>query len=228
MSGDPSFRFYKRSALVTSVVLTGVLVAITATGEYTHNHMRSTAFVFANADGTYARERSRSSLSDPSLDAILTVSISTESGWAGVRVESVPTVTPGGMRTALPPDVLSQLVAAEVRETIARNVDSEGYPRFTQDEIASLTSGKHLFFRPWRLAAYIASMLAVGAVIYWLTFLRDRARWRSYRRQMLAMGQCPYCEYSLEGLGADVCPECGNSVAEGPRQPQQGPVSGAG
>lgn len=214
MSGDPSFRFYKRSALVTSAVLTGLLVLVTATGEYSHGGMHSMAYIIATADGSHKRVFSASGASEPALLGDITTDIRFKSGWNGVTVVSTPVFTPSAPGTVLPPDVLEELAAAEIRETIARNADPERYPEFTQDEIASLTPGSHLFFRPWRLAMYIASMLVIGAIIYWLTFLRDRARWRSYRRQMLAKGQCPYCEYSLEGLTTDVCPKCGNSFAE--------------
>lgn len=70
---------------------------------------------------------------------------------------------------------------------------------------------------PWYLLL-IAAMLAVLDTITSVRRHRRR-RWRELhqlRKERLARGVCPRCEYALTGNLSGICPECGLSLATPP------------
>jgi hypothetical protein len=62
------------------------------------------------------------------------------------------------------------------------------------------------------------AMAAAGAVLFGLSLAWVPAYWDAARRRRaraaLWRGECPGCGYSLRGLAADVCPECGRKVKD--------------
>jgi hypothetical protein len=181
--------------------------------------------VVVNPDGTYSTRPvvPRGQLPIGQLN----VDLSIKSDLIGVSVKPIVTFTPTTPGTAVPQEAIDEMAGAMVRDHASR-FDTRREV-FSAEEISSLTSRPRFFVLWESLSIYVTCLLAIGAVVYYLVFLRERAKWRRYIREAIAARQCPYCEYSLEGLMIEVCPECGNSVAqEPPQKPRQQSASGTG
>lgn len=213
MSGDPSFRFYKRSALITSAVLT-VFIALISSGVGGSSSMRSGSpkALVVNADGSYAAVLDFDVTADQTPLGKLSVVVEARWTITGVSVNPIVTFVAAFPDSPRPPqEVIDSFASIETRSAFASpRADS----LLRSSEVASLTTRPRYFVRWVGATIYFGALLAFGGVVYWLTFLRDRARWHTYKRRSLAAFKCPYCEYSLAGLNSATCPECGNEVVE--------------
>lgn len=223
MSGDPSSRYYKRTAFVACMIVTGFVYLLSSGYGHITGSSRPSKFVVVNPNGSYSAVHQHEVRPDrPSLGE-LAVEIRIRSDFAGVSIDSFPTFTPATPGVTLPQEAVDEMVGNEIKATVSLIPNWRRH--FRASEISSLTASSRFFVRWKSLGAYVACLLAVGAIVYWLVFLRERAKWRRYIRKAIVARECPYCEYSLEGLTTDVCPECGRSVAE---EPPRELASGAG
>lgn len=62
----------------------------------------------------------------------------------------------------------------------------------------------------WR---YLIRLVGAGVMLAAVSYLLDRIWWTFHVRNARTKARCPVCEYSLAGLNAPVCPECGHELA---------------
>lgn len=101
---------------------------------------------------------------------------------------------------------LTELIGGSSRGS-SREVDALALPLFTD------MSPRWVIWWPgiWRC---LITLVVAGMMLCAVSYVLDRIWWAAHVRNARAKDRCPVCEYSLEGLLAPACPQCGHEIAE--------------